>query len=61
MEWEMREKEGSGVGGKKGKRHRRTCVSVCICVCMPVRRGDRGDRASPIGGMFTRRKMKHDL
>ena len=51
--------------GNEGRKHedregqrRENGTGLRVCVCISVRRGD---RASPIGGVFIRWKMKYDL
>jgi hypothetical protein len=51
--------------GNEGRKHedregqrKENGTGVRVCVCISVRRGD---RASPIGGVFIRWKMKYDL
>jgi len=55
MGWEM--KGESKKTGREGQR-KESGTGVRVCVCISVRRGD---RASPIGGVFIRWKMKYDL
>jgi len=52
MGWEMK------VDRKRWRGEERKATGVRVCVCISVRRGD---RASPIGGVFIRWKMKYDL
>jgi hypothetical protein len=55
MGWEM--KGESKKIGREGQ-GKESGTGVRVCVCISVRRGD---RASPIGGVFIRWKMKYDL